>query len=165
MLYHEDPNHDFLPWNGEVIGNQKHPLSIEFSWTSDELAAIGLYIPVETPVPTGKRVASKTVKRIGGVVKYVYVYENIPVGGPADHPLSDRQLRLGLVLSGFPLAAVQATIDSIPDPTQRIVAQIWWDRSTLIEWNHVMTQTLIAAVGLTTEQASAMWMAAKDLEA
>ena len=88
-----------------------------------------------------------------------------PAKTPSDFPLSDRQLRIGLIMAGFDLANIQAAIDAIPDATQRAVAQVWWDRSILIHWEHPMTQNLIGLVGLTPEQASAMWMAAKDLEA
>lgn len=88
-----------------------------------------------------------------------------PPKGPSDYPLSDRQLRIGLIMAGFSLSNIQAAVDAIPDATQRAVAQVWWDRSILIHWEHPMTQNLIGLVGLTPEQASAMWMAAKDLEA
>lgn len=84
---------------------------------------------------------------------------------PSAYPLSDRQLRIGLIMAGFDLANIQAAIDAIPDAAQRAIAQVWWDRSILIHWEHPMTQSLIGLVGLTPEQASAMWMAAKDLEA
>lgn len=89
----------------------------------------------------------------------------VAAGSPSAHPLSDRQLRIGLIMAGFDLANIQAAIDAIPDAAQRAVAQVWWDRSILIHWEHPMTQNLIGLVGLTPEQASAMWMAAKDLEA
>lgn len=84
---------------------------------------------------------------------------------PSDYALSDRQLRIGLLMAGFDLANIQAAIDAIPDAMQRAIAQVWWDRSIVIHWDHPMTQTLIGLVGLTTDQAGAMWMMAKDLEA
>lgn len=85
---------------------------------------------------------------------------------PADTPLTMRQLRLGLLLiGGFPASYIQDAINAIPDATQRGVAQIWYDESATVDWSHPMTQQLIAGAGLTTEQAAAMWMQAKDLDA
>ncbi len=85
---------------------------------------------------------------------------------PAYTPLTMRQLRLGLLLiGGFSASFIQDAINAIPDATQRGVAQIWYDESATVEWGHPMTQQLIAGAGLTTEQAAAMWMQAKDLDA
>ena len=85
---------------------------------------------------------------------------------PATTPLTMRQLRLGLLLiGGFSASFIQDAINAIPDATQRGVAQIWYDESATVEWGHPMTQQLIAGAGLTTEQAAAMWMQAKDLDA
>lgn len=85
---------------------------------------------------------------------------------PATTPLTMRQLRLGLLLiGGFSSSYIQDAILAIPDATQRGVAQIWYDETTEVQWEHPMTQQLIAATGITTEQAAAMWMQAKDLDA
>lgn len=89
-----------------------------------------------------------------------------PPRAPSNTPLTMRQLRLGLLLiGGFPASYIQDAISAIPDATQRGVAQIWYDESATVEWSHPMTQQLIAAAGITTEQAAAMWMQAKDLDA
>lgn len=88
-----------------------------------------------------------------------------PTLTPNDAPLTMRQLRLGLLLiGGFPASFIQDAINAILDPTERGIAQIWYDETSVVEWGHPMTQQLIAAAGLTTEQAAAMWMAAKDLD-
>jgi hypothetical protein len=85
---------------------------------------------------------------------------------PSDTPLTMRQLRLGLLLiGGFPASYIQDAISAIPDATQRGVAQIWYDETTEVQWDHPMTQQLIAATGIPAENAAAMWMAAKDLAA
>lgn len=77
MLYLETPE-GFAPWAGEPIGGVVHPRNIEQLWSGAELAAVGLYTPVQPAVPEGKRVASRTVQRIGGVVKFVNTLEDIP---------------------------------------------------------------------------------------
>lgn len=164
-LYLETQNNDFVLWSGEPIEQERHPLSIETAWTAEALAAIGLYSPVSTPVPDGKMVTSTTVERVDGIVKYVYTYADVPAAEPGDFPLTDRQLRLGLIMNGISLEVIDAAINSIADPIQRTVAKIWWDRSTSIEWNHVMTQSLIELVGITREQAAAMWIAAREISA
>ena len=107
---------------------------------------------------------------IGGTyvegVFYPPVVMQPPDPTPADTPLTMRQLRLGLLLiGGFPATFIQDAINAIPDATQRGVAQIWYDESATVEWEHPMTQQLIAAAGITTEQAADMWMQAKDLAA
>lgn len=88
-----------------------------------------------------------------------------PVYGPADFPLTARQLRLGLVRHGVSLGTVEAAIDGIDDAQERDEAQIYWEFSTHVRWEHPMTQTLMALVGISAEDGAAMWMVAKDYEA
>lgn len=166
MLYLETSG-GFTPWNGEPIDGILHPRDIEQKWSAAELAAAGLYAPEPAdPVPEGKIVTGTTVQRVGGVVKFVHTLEDAPAPTPDDVPLSMRQLRLGLLLvGGFPATFIQDTIASIPDPTERAVAQIWYEETSTVEWSHPMTQSLIAAAGIDEADAIAMWMQAKDLEA
>lgn len=84
---------------------------------------------------------------------------------PADFPLSMRQLRLGLLGAGKPVGFIQDVIDGIADVTQRAYAQIWYEETSVVEWDHAQTQALIALSGLSSEEASAMWLAAKDIAA
>lgn len=84
---------------------------------------------------------------------------------PANFPLSMRQLRLGLLGAGFPVDFIATTIAGIADNAERAAATIWYEETSTVEWGHAITQALITQAGLTTEQASAMWMAAKDLDA
>jgi hypothetical protein len=167
MLYKET-NGVFEPWNSsEPIGNFRYPSNIEQLWGAPALAAIGLYAPVGSdPVPDGKIVTGTTVQRVNNVVKFVNTLADAPVLTPSDTPLTMRQLRLGLLLiGGFSVSFIQDAITAIPDTTQRGIAQIWYDETSVVEWDHPMTQQLIAAAGLTTEQAADMWMQAKDLAA
>lgn len=165
-LYLETPNGTFNQWNGEPINGIRHSLNIENILSKEELAELGLYSPEEgDPAPEGKVISTTKVKRVNGVVKYVHTYKNAPTEDPSDFPLTDRQLRLGLIMNGISLEVIDAAIESIEDPVQKAVAKVWWDRSTIIEWNHVMTQTLIELVGITREQATAMWLAARNISA
>lgn len=167
MLYKETAE-GFAPWNAaEPIGGVRYPPNIGDVWSAAELAALGLYAPEPAdPIPEGKNVTGTTVQRVGNVVKFVSALEDAPVPTPADTPLTMRQLRLGLLLiGGFSSSYIQDAITAIPDATQRGIAQIWYDETTEVQWDHPMTQQLIAATGIPIEQAAAMWMAAKDLAA
>jgi len=166
MLYKETAE-GFTPWNPtEPIGGVRYPPNVGELWSAADLAKLGLYAPAPAdPTPEDKIVTGTTVARVGGVVKFVNTLDDAPVPTPADTPLTMRQLRLGLLLiGGFPATFIQDAINAIPDATQRGVAQIWYDETSTVEWEHPMTQQLIAAAGITTEQAAAMWMQAKDLE-
>lgn len=165
MLYYEQSANTFIPWLGQALEGIRHPLNIETLWTGEELAAKGLYIAAaaDTPAVT-KNITGTTIKRIGGTVKVVNTLVDKPPETPSDFVLSDRQLRLGLIAGGIPLASIEAAIASIPDATQRAAAEIWWDRSIEVHWDHPMTQSLIALVGITQEQAKAMWLAAKKID-
>ena len=88
-----------------------------------------------------------------------------PSTDPASFPLSNRQLRLGLIRNGIGLSAVAAVIAAIPDAVARDEATVWWEYTEVIQWGHPMTQTLIALMGIPLANASAMWMAAKDYAA
>lgn len=88
-----------------------------------------------------------------------------PSTDPADYPLSMRQLRLGLFMNGYAVDFLQSVISAIPDATERGMAQIWYEETSVVEWAHPMTQSLMAAAGISTADATAMWMQAKDLAA
>jgi hypothetical protein len=193
-------NGEPVAWEGELIREYRYPRSIEILWTDAELAAIGLYRPLPAdPIPDGKRATGESVQIVDGDVKVVLDLEDIPTPpppstDPADYPLSMRQLRLGLLQSGFPVTFIQDAITAIvwaeddprwqtifpPDQpvtpemiaaaraqqiAQQGAAQIWYDETSVVEWGHPMTQNLIAATGIDPAQAAAMWMQAKDLEA
>jgi len=77
--------------------------------------------------------------------------------------LSARQIRLGLVNSGFTLAEVSAVIDMMPDGLEKETALIEWEYATTFNRVHPLINTVGAALGLTDEQIDAMWVAALSL--
>lgn len=81
---------------------------------------------------------------------------------PNYSPLTARQLRLGLVRNNISLSIVQTAINNLPTQSLRDEAQIYWEYSTEINWDHPMTQTLMALVGLDQNTSAAMWLTAKD---
>ncbi len=63
----------YAVWSGEPIDGVRHPLSIETTWSAEDLAAIGLYVPLPpAAVPEGKVSTGMTVEDVGGVPAYVH---------------------------------------------------------------------------------------------
>jgi len=158
MLYHKSES-GLVPWRGEPINGLRHPPNIEDLWSADELAAVGLYKPQESVVADGFRIMNTTVEEVDGEVKFVHELEEIPAPSPIDFPLSDVDLRLGLIAAGHSIESIEAIIKAIPDQAARETAWTFWDRSTLIHWEHPMTQQLLGVAGFTEAEAAAMWMA------
>ncbi|MDR3474491.1 MAG: hypothetical protein P4M09_22810 [Devosia sp.] len=86
-----------------------------------------------------------------------------PSTNPADFPLSDWQLRLGLIHFGFSLESIESQIHGIADTPTRQTMWTQWDRPTVIYWDNPATAALMAFIGVTPEQAAPMWLYAKDL--
>jgi len=84
---------------------------------------------------------------------------------PSSRHLTDRQLRIGLLSAGYDLSVVDAAIASIPDPIDRAIALVWWDRTTVIHWDHPMTQTLMGLAGIPENERATLWMWASDIAA
>lgn len=165
MLYLETQE-GFSPWTGAPIAGVVYPRDIETHWTAKELAAVNLYKPQDAdPIPGGKRSVSSAVQRVGGVVKVVHTLEDIPAPTPSDRPLTKRQLRLGLIQNGILPSAIRTQLEAIPNPFEREAALTWFDFTDQIEWDHPQTQALMAAVGLTAEQAAQMWVEAWTIPA
>lgn len=80
-------------------------------------------------------------------------------------PISMRQLRLTLLGAGKTVTFIQDTIDTIADPIQKAAAQIWYEETSIVHWDHPETQALIALSKIPEAQAKALWLAAKDLAA
>lgn len=163
-LYLETPE-GFVQWKGEPIDGIAHPREIEQLWTSAELAAVRLFVPADPGVPPGKRVVHTEVVLLGDVVTYWYELEDIPPLTPSDVNLTDRQLRIGLLSAGYDLAVVETAIEAIPDPIDRAIARVWWDRTTVIQWDHPMTQTLMGLAGIPENERQLLWMWASDIAA
>lgn len=85
---------------------------------------------------------------------------------PANFPLSMRQLRLGLKqFAGKPASFIQDIINGMTDPDAKDEAQIWYEETSVVHWDHLMTQTLISLAGIAEADAKAMWLAARSIPA
>jgi len=125
---------------------------------------------VGVPAPTAPWLVTEIVKKYGGDYSVAPPPEpepelEPPLKIPASFPLSNRQLRLGLIRNGISLASVAAVIAAIPDDVARDEATVWWEYSDTIHWDHPMTQTLIGLMSISLANAEAMWMVAKDYDA
>ncbi len=73
------------------------------------------------------------------------------------------QLRLGILGAGISLADIDAAIAAIPDQLQRVRVETYWQYATQFERSHPLMAGMIQFIGLTTEQADAIWRAAGDI--
>lgn len=170
MTLYLDTPEGFVPWAGALLPDPdtgaliQWPLDIE-GWEAAELARWKLCKPVDPGVPDGKRVTETKVIRVGDVVTFWYDLEDIPPPTASDVSLTDRQLRIGLLTAGYDLAVVEAAIDAINDPIDRAISRVWWDRTTVINWDHPMTQTLMTLAGIPENERVLLWMWASDIPA
>lgn len=160
MLYLENPKNTFTYWSGQPIGGITHPSSIEKLWSSQELAAVGLYAPASPAIPDGKNVASFTVARVNGVVTKVYVLEDAP---PEPLPnLQPYQFFAMLELSGFK-SALDAFVDGLPSP-QNVIARAKLDRTLVFRRDNDLVLAAQQTLGLTDQQLDALWLQASAIE-
>lgn len=102
QLYRENPTDVFTLWLGAPINGIQHPSEIAEKWTANQLASIGLYeaAPADA-IPANKVVASTSVKRVSGVVKYVNILEDAPRPSHDDvNRERDRRVDLGFQFLG-----------------------------------------------------------------
>ena len=96
-------------------------------------------------------VSQEEIIELGDVVK-ILIPESI----------SKRQAKQQLLLDGK-LDQVKEVIDSIPDETERIMAQLYWEDSTEFERNHPTLVELGTALGLTEAELDMMFINASKL--
>jgi hypothetical protein len=72
-----------VKWKGERINGVAHPSNVETAWSTEELAAIGLYVPIQADVPPlsdlGVKLISTSLEIVGGVPKYVDIFEKTTI--------------------------------------------------------------------------------------
>ena len=96
-------------------------------------------------------VSQEEIEELGDVVK-ILIPESI----------TKRQAKQQLLLDGK-LSQVQEVIDSIPDETERMMAQLYWDESTEFERSHPTLTEIGAALGLTEAELDMMFINASKL--
>lgn len=89
--------------------------------------------------------------------------ETVLTPDPVLPPLTARRLRLGLVAHGIVTESVTAAIAGIADEAERRVAMIEWEYATEFDRDHPLIAEVGGALGLTSEQIDAMWVASASL--
>lgn len=74
--------------------------------------------------------------------------------------LSAVQLRLGILGAGLTPDQIDAAIAAIPDVTQRVTVQTYWQYATQFERSHPLVGGMVSLLGLTADAADAIWRAA-----
>lgn len=161
MTLYLETGSGFVRWNGEAIDGILHPRSIKQNWTAEDLAAIGLYAPVEAdPIPEGKISTGQVVERVEGVVKYVHTLDDAP---PPAVPtvVSMRQARLALLGAGL-LSQVDVAINGMDEPNKS-TARIEWEYATELRRDHPLIAGLAAELQLSEQQVDALFIAASQI--
>lgn len=160
-LYMETSPGVFVEWTGQVIGDVRYPAN----WDRDALIELGLFDPVVPNVPAGKHVVSTEVKRVAGVVKYVYTLEDDDED--TKYPPLEKWKFLAIIeLAGLSRALASA-IDDIPDPMFKAVAKAkladppggTYTRSDALFHNAYLQMRL----NMTDEEINALWLQAGAL--
>lgn len=73
------------------------------------------------------------------------------------------QLRLGILGAGISLADIDAAIAAIPDQLQRVRVETYWQYATQFERSHPLLAGMIGFIGLSNEQADAIWRSAGEI--
>jgi len=166
MLFLENPSDNFTAWAGEPIGGIVYPRSIEALWSAQELADLGLYLPIDPGVPDGKIATGFSVARVDGVVTFVYTLEDAPP--PPFTDLSRPAFIFMMGKLGITKQQVYDLIDAMPEATQeeadaKALARIVFDEQQTFARDNALLATLTAAAGLTSEQVDDAWRIGEGL--
>ena len=96
-------------------------------------------------------VSQEEIEELGDVVK-ILIPESI----------TKRQARQQLIINGL-YGNIQQIIDSIEDPTERLLTQVFWEDSNTFERNHPTLVELGTALGLTEAELDMMFINASKL--
>lgn len=94
--------------------------------------------------------------KVGWVWDLNKMYANIP-------PVTPRQIRQALILSGVSMAAIEGALATLPEPTKSL-AITEWEYSTLFERRRPLVTSVGVMLGWTSEQLDQLWKLAKSLE-
>ena len=123
----------------------------------EALTAAGLVPENREPLGPGQGWGSAVLAEDGASVLVPAV--DLPPAPPVvPAEVTMRQARLALHAAGL-LASVEAAIDALPDPP-RSAARIEWDHSQTVQRNRGIVQQLGTALGMTSEQLDALFIAA-----
>lgn len=81
---------------------------------------------------------------------------------PVPKTIDKRKAKQQLVIDGL-YGQVQSAIDSISNPTERLMMEIYWEDSQVFERSHPQLIAMATALGLTSEQIDIMFINASKL--
>lgn len=157
-LYIEKTAGSFTQWNGERMDSgELLPLSIEQSWTDNELSALKLYRPLPAdPVPEGKVVTETKVKRVSGKVKFVNTLADPVVNVPEE--VTMRQARLILSRAGYLTNADNALKAMTGQAGEE--ARIQWEYAATLRRDNPLVQALGQALQLDSQTVDTLFIEA-----
>lgn len=77
-------------------------------------------------------------------------------------PVTPRQIRQALILSGISLSLIDSALDSLPEPT-RSLALAEWEYSNEFQRNRPLVSNVAQLLGWTEDQIDALWIFAGTL--
>ena len=92
----------------------------------------------------------------------------IKLGPPDDSSIefktiTPRQIRMALLMSGYSLEDISNAISSIPDSTQRQLAQVEWEYAVDFERHNPLVESIGQAIGLSSAQIDSLWGMAMNI--
>lgn len=85
-----------------------------------------------------------------------------PPAAPVILPVTPRQLRLAIIMSGLSISQIDSAIALLSEP-DRSIASTEWEYSLSFERNHPLVDEIGAILGKTSEEIDAVWLLAETL--
>jgi hypothetical protein len=83
--------------------------------------------------------------------------EAIPVS------VSMKSARKALILAGIPMATINAAFDAIPDATQKELAKVDWEFSSVVRRDSPLVASMASALGLSSAEVDGLFVAASQI--
>jgi hypothetical protein len=107
--------------------------------------------------------AAETYKSENSLDSEITSFTEIVLEDSRETPIiTPRQIRLALIGSGLTLTQIDQLIDSLEEPN-KTYAKIAWEYSIEFERSHPLVEQFGEALGLSSEQIDALFVAAADL--
>lgn len=77
--------------------------------------------------------------------------------------VSMKSARKALILAGIPMATINAAFDAIPDATQKELAKIDWEFSSVVRRDSPLVVSMAGALGLSSAEVDGLFVAASQI--
>lgn len=136
-------NDTLVKWQGEPIDSIRHPKSIEYKWSQQDLEDIGLYKPAEAdPIPEGKVSTGKTVQLVDGIVKWVHILDDYVAPEVTGDDVNDERTRRIEQGSLFTVTGItqQIRVTGRPEDMDTLLALVVTAQLRLSQNDNTITQ-------------------------